>query len=162
MSGLHRLTDELHAAMVLPPVADAFAGTVTSAAAQMGIYKFLHFLIARGVGVTGTSTITVEACSAANGTGAEAIPYSRNKQAPGANTVDTWTGDAIVAAAGEDTPAGSHSLFVLSVDARDLPDGKPWVRVKGVEVVDSPCAGCIIVIASNAAFVNPTPVGVLS
>ena len=45
----------------LDPVADAFAGTVQSEAVNMGKYGRVGFLIYKGVGTTGTSTITVQA-----------------------------------------------------------------------------------------------------
>lgn len=159
---MHRLVDEIHAAIVLPPVADALAGTIHTTPIRLGPYAFAHFLLAAGVGNTGTSQITVEACDDAAGNNPVAIPFTHNYQAAGANSNDTWQGYVQDAAVGFLTPAGSHRLFAISVDARYLPEGKPFVRLTGVEQTASAVAAAVIALLSNARFMQHPPTGVFS
>jgi len=156
MSLIQQLIAHMHAAILLVPNADAFAGTVTSACMQLKDFCDGHFLIPTGAGATGTTLITVEACSSAAGANPEAIAFKMTRQAPGADTADTWVGQTDVSAAGFTTTAGAKALYVIDVDGRALPDGKPFVRVKGVEVVDSPVVGCVLGILTNPKN-NKTP-----
>ncbi len=60
MSGL--LMERLHLIKGLDPVADAFAATVSSDVVDMSEFSRVLFVVHVGVGATGTSTFTVEAC----------------------------------------------------------------------------------------------------
>lgn len=133
----------------LMPVADAFSGTVYSDAVRMNFFQRCNFLYIKAVGATGTATLTVEACSAADGTGAEAIPFKYYKNG------DTTASDSMgavtsAAATGIITTAGSNQLYDIQVDAKDLPADKPFVRLKSVEVVDSPVLGAIMILLHEA------------
>lgn len=135
----------------LAAVADAFSGTVASAAWKMNFFQRATAFLHKGVGTTGTSTITVEACSAADGTGATAIPFKYCK-----NT-NTGAGSAMGAmtaatAAGFTTTAGSNQIYEIEIDAKDLPEGLNWVRIKAVEVVDSPVLGGILVLVHEPKY----------
>ena len=147
------LSDSYKIVPGLNPVADAFAGTVYSDAVHMGRFSEACFVIAKGVGTTGTSTITVEKCSAADGTGAEAIPFKyRRQDADG--VLGSWLN---ATAAGFDTTAGSGDMYIIEVSDKleTLARGdKPWVRLKGVEVVDSPVAGGILILLSGSRYGN--------
>lgn len=126
----------------LAPVADAFDGTKTSKALNMTNYGAASFLVTKGVGLTGTSTITVEKCSASDGTGATAIPFFYER-IPTGDTRGTLTE---ATTAGFTTTAGSDEMYLVHVhtNLEGLASGdKPWVRLKAVESVDSPVVGCI-------------------
>lgn len=129
--------------VVLPPVADAFAGTVTSDYVNMKNFQDAEFQIVKGVGTTGTSTITVQRASASNGTGAEAIPFKYRRIAADGTPGAIQNAEA----AGFTTTAGSEDVYEIfvSTSLEGLAEGsKPYVAVKGVEVVDSAVAGCIL------------------
>lgn len=138
------------AAIVLPPVADAFSGTVVSDYINMKHWQAVRFLVVKGVGTTGTSTITVLRASAANGTGAEAIPFKYRRIAAD-RTLGALT-DAT--AAGFTTTAGSEDSYEIFVDTalEGMADSgaKTFVAVSAAEVVDSPVAGTIIAILEGA------------
>lgn len=141
MSEQKTLSQQLKAVQGIAPVADAFSGTVTSAAIKLGKHaKRAAALVYKGVGATGVSTLTVEACTASDGTGATAIPfrYSVNTSS------DTFGNVTEAATTGFSTTAGSNHIYILDVDPRDVPDGYPWIRVKAVETVDSPVLGGIM------------------
>lgn len=135
----------------LTPAADAFAGTKNATTINMKLYGVVHALILKGTGTTGTSTITVEKCSASDGTGAEAIPFLyRRIQTNG--TVGAWTQ---AAATGFTTTAGSDEIYevVINGAAEGMAEGdKPYARITGVEVVDSPVAGGVLYLAHGGRY----------
>jgi hypothetical protein len=72
-----------HIVKGLDAVANAFAGTVYSDVVHMAEYSVARFIVHKGVGTTGTATLTVEACDNANGTNPVAIPFKvRSTPAP--------------------------------------------------------------------------------
>lgn len=143
------LMERLHLIKGLDPVADAFAATVYSDIVSLAKYNRALFLLIKGVGATGTSTLTVEACSDNTGTGAEAIPFKYRRVANSGDNVGAITQ---AAAAGFTTTAGSSEMYCVEVDSALCPDGKPWVRLKAVEVVDSPVLGGILVQLGDARY----------
>ena len=133
----------------LAPVADGLSGTVTSDIVNMALYDHVTFILMRGVGATGTSTLTVESCSDNTGTGNTGIPFMSRSGA--------LTGVALGAltarlAAGYTTVAGSNKIEVIEVEAADTLSGKPYVRLSSVEVVDSPVAAAILTLCGDASY----------
>lgn len=133
----------------LDPVADAFAGTVSSDVVNLKHYGNAVFLIYKGVGTTGTSTVTVEACSDVTPTTTSAVPFNyraiTSGDTPGALTAATSAGFA--------TTAGSSQMYVIEVDNKALCDsGYNYVRLKMVEVVDSPVLGGIVILLNQPRF----------
>lgn len=126
----------------LDPVADAFSGTVYSDIVDMGEFRRILFQIYAGVGATGTSTLTVEACDDTSGSNVVAIPfYSRE-----ITTGDTEGAITAQAATGFTTTAGSSKLVLVEVREDALAaTGYRYVRLKAVESVDSPVLGCICI-----------------
>jgi hypothetical protein len=125
------------------PVADAFSGTIYSKAIKMNKAGRCMFGIMKGVGTTGTSTITVQAASDASHTGATAIPFKKLEDLDTTAGGEVLTAPTDVAAAGFVTTAGSAQLILIEVDAKDLPAGLDYVEVKAVESVDDPVVGAI-------------------
>jgi len=126
----------------LDPVADAFAGTKYSDIVSMRNYGTCEFIIYKGVGTTGTSTITVEACDdvSASTTAAVAFRYQAitSGDTPGSITEATT--------AGFTTTAGSSQLYRVWVDASELAsEGYEFVRLKAVEVANDPVLGGILI-----------------
>lgn len=132
---------DMHFMKGLDVVADAFSGTVYSdivQAAGEGVLFVLH----KGVGATGTSTLTVEACSTITATATAAVPFIYRKS----TGTDVWGDWAAVAATGFVTTAGSSQLYQVYVDAAELAEeGYKYVRLAAVESVDSPVLGGILI-----------------
>lgn len=152
-----RWSEVNHVVKGLDAVADAFASTVTSDVVSMRNHNQCTFLVHKGVGATGTSTLTVEACDdfSASNTTAVAFKYRRccnSADVQGALTDATTSGFA--------TTAGSSEIYVVEVLAEDLAaTGYDKVRLKAAEVVDSAVLGGIIVILSEPVFaqaIQPT------
>jgi len=142
---MSRLIESLHLASGLAPVADALAGTVASDVVNMEEFGKAIFIIHKGVGATGTSTITVEACDDVTPTTTSAVEFHYKAvtatDVNGAVTAAASTGFALT--------AGSAQIYAIEVDAAALnASGYGYVRLKAVEVVDSPVlAGILIVMA---------------
>jgi hypothetical protein len=135
----------------LAPVADGLAGTVNSDVVNTAQYDHATFVVIRGVATGGTAdhTFTVEACSLADGTGAEAVPF---KSRGGALTGAALGALTARTAAGYTNVAGSNRLDVIEVEASDLPDGKPFVRLHSVEVTNDPVVAAILTILGKPRY----------
>jgi hypothetical protein len=142
-----------HVVKGLDPVADAFAGTTGSDIVDITGHQSATFIIYKGVGATGTSTVTVEACDDVTPSNTTAVPFYYRAITPndtnGAMTAATTAGFA--------TTAGSSQVYVIEVDQAELASvGCKYVRLKMVEVVDSPVLGGILIVLNNPRFGNST------
>lgn len=136
--------EELRLANGIVPVADAFAGTTAASDIHSlrdhGEILWIQFI---GVGVTGTQTWTVEACDDVVPTTTTAIVFRARELLTG-DVEGAWTN---IAATGFTVTAGSNRQCHILASAKDLPAGKPFVRLKqSAEPVDSPCLGGVITI----------------
>jgi hypothetical protein len=136
------LLEHAHFIKGLDPVADAFSGTVYSDIVNMKNFAKAVFQLYKGVGTTGTSTITVEACDDVAGSNVVAIPFRYR-----AITTNDSQGNLNQAtAAGFTTTAGSSQMYLIEVDENAMgASGYQYVRLKAVEVVDSPVLGGITI-----------------
>ena len=129
------LLEGLHIVNAKPPVADAGNGTVTSDVINMEGAGRPVFVLTKGVGATGTSTITIEACDDVTPSTTSAIPF-RYAQVTTGDTAGTVTA---ATSAGFTTTAGNATIVQVEVDAGELAaSGYGYCRMKMVEVVDSP------------------------
>lgn len=131
----------------LDPVADAFSGTVYSDVISMRNHQTCEFVIYKGVGATGTSTITVQACDDTTPSTTSAIEFAYQEIASG----DTPGSITKATTAGFTTTAGSSGIVRVFVDADQLAaSGYGFVRLKAVESVDSPVLGGILAILTES------------
>jgi hypothetical protein len=110
-------------------------------------YKSVEFIIYKGVGAVGTSTITVEACDDVAGTNHPAVPFAyqaiTSGDTPGAITQAAATGFA--------TTAGSSQLYRVFVDASVLAaSGYGFVRLAAAEVVNDPVLGGVLIVLGDS------------
>ncbi len=149
----YELLNNLHFIKGIDPVADAFSGTVTSDIVDMANHQSAIFIVYKGVGTTGTSTITVEACDDVSGTNATAVSfYSKS-----ITSNDVQGALTARAAAGFATTAGSSQIYVIQVATEQLAaTGYQFVRLKAVEVVDSPVLGGIAIALAGPRFGGST------
>jgi hypothetical protein len=152
-------TERNHVVKGLDPVADAFAGTVTSDVVSLRAHNKAIFEIYKGVGATGTSTVTVEACDDFAASNTTAVPFRYRRCC---NTADVQGVLTEATASGFATTAGSSEIYVIEVAAADLAGtDKGNVRLKMVEVVDSPVLGGITIRLAEPTYaqdVQPTAI----
>jgi hypothetical protein len=137
---------KLHWIKGLDPVADAFAGTVTSDVVN-AVGEGVLWVIHKGVGATGTSTITVLACDDTTPTTTQAVAFMYRT-----NTADdTWSAWTRATTTGFATTAGSSQMYQIYVESAELgSEDYGYAQLNAVEVVDSPVLGGI-----SCAIVNP-------
>jgi hypothetical protein len=137
------LTQNVEIVTCKAPVADAFAGTLTPAPINMRDARAITFLAYWGVGATGTSAITVEACDDTVPTNTTAIAFKYRRQAD--TTADVWGALTNATSAGFATTAGSNQMYAIEVDADQMAaTGYKYVRFKAVEVVASARLGGVL------------------
>ena len=72
---MQTMLQNFHPVKGLDAVADAFSGTVSSDVVNMENWGSVIFILHKGVGTTGTSTLTVEACDDVTPTNTTAVPF---------------------------------------------------------------------------------------
>jgi len=149
-----KLLQNAHIMKGLDAVADAFAGTVYSDIFNMGDYHSLVFIVHKGVGTTGTSTLTVEASDDVSGSTTTAIPFRYKAMTSG----DTEGALTAATTAGFATTAGSSQLYMIEVDSQELGDtGYQYCRLKCVEVANDPVLGGVIAIGYGGRYCQDVP-----
>lgn len=149
-----KLLQHAHFMKGLDAVADGFSGTATSDIYNMGDYHSMVFIVHKGVGTTGTSTITVEACDDVSASNTTAIPFTSKSITSG----DTEGALTARAAAGFTTTAGSSHLYIIEVDSQELGDtGYQYVRLVATESVDDPVLGGILAIGYGNRYAQDVP-----
>lgn len=137
-----------HAIPVLYPVADAFAGTVTSDVIEAQGEGVL-FEITKGVGTTGTSTITVLSADDTTPSNTAAVAFIYRIS----TTPDTWGAWTEATAAGFATTAGSNQMYQIYVDCQRMAaNNYGYVQLKAVEVVDAAVLGGINAYVENTRY----------
>ncbi len=142
------LLDKLHWVPVLYPVANAFAGTVNTDIVKCESAVGISFQITKGVGATGTTTITAQGCdTVAPGTATAIACQYRASTTP--DVWGAWT--QATAAAGFATTAGSNQMYEIFIRAADIAAlGFAYARLNMVELVANPVLGGV-----NCAVVQP-------
>jgi len=133
----------------LDPVANAFASTVYSDVVSMATYEKCMFVIYVGVGASGTSTLTVEACDDFTPSNTSAIVFHYREVTSG----DTEGAMTKATTSGFLTTAGSSRIVIVEVSQEDLAaSGYKNVRLKAVEGTASAVLGSILVIQTHPRY----------
>jgi hypothetical protein len=136
------MNHNIHWVQGLAPIADAFAGATVNSDIVKCESGGAIFLIYRGVGATGTSTVTVEACDNVTPSNTTAVPFIYRENTSG----DTWGDWTAATTAGWTTTAGRNAIFEVYVDAAELAEeGYGYVRLDMAESVNSPVLGGILI-----------------
>ena len=149
MSDLHFVTGTgASTTLLASPVADSLAGTIYTDVVCMKKYHTCYFILSWGVGTTGTTLLTIEACDDFDASTTSAISYEYKRVSAG-ETNTAWTA---ATSSGFTTTAGSHQAYVIKVMSEDLPQASGVtyenVRLKGVEQANAAVlGGCLIMMA---------------
>lgn len=132
--------DKIHWTIGLAPVADAYSGTVYSDVVKVS-GEGMGWIRIDGVGLLGTSTITVEACDDVTPTNSTAVAFMYKIS----TTPDTWGTWTQATTTGFTTTAGSNQVYSIYVDASECAaEGYAYARLKMVEVANDPVVGCVL------------------
>ena len=147
------LSEQLKIFSGLKPASDRFSGVNTVNWFSMSLYDKALGILDVGIGASGTAVVTARAASDSSGTGAEAIAFKRRRIGASSDTAGTLTATA---STGFTTTAGGGDMYLLEIDATDLPDGKHYVQFYLTEGVDSPVAAALTVILGAARYAGAT------
>lgn len=137
----------------LAPAADRWNTNPVTDIVSMANYSKCTFLAHQSGGTTGTVTFTVNAQSDVSATGAVAIPFRYSVGGTGAGAGGDDAGAVTAAtAAGFASTANADKLYLIEVDAIDLPAGKPFVSLVCTELVNDPVNGAVEIILSGSRF----------
>ncbi len=137
----------------LAPAADRWNTNPATDIVNLANYSKCTFLVHQQGGTTGTATFTVEACSDVSATGATAIAYKYSVGGTGASAGGDDAGATTdAAAAGFTSTANAEKLYLIEVNAIDLPAGKNFVRLVCTEAVNDPVNGAVEIILSGSRF----------
>ena len=109
------MMERLKFAKGIDPVANAFASTVRTPVYNLRDHGRIMFVIYVGVGTTGTTTITVNACDNTTPSNRVAIPFW-SRQILATDVDGAITRQAV---AGFTTTAGSSKIVLIEADAKD-------------------------------------------
>ncbi len=140
------LMEKLQFIKGIDPVANAFAGTVYSDVVDMSDFERVVFALVIGVGTTGTSTLTDQACDDTTPSNRTAVPF-RYRQILALDTEGALTA---AAATGFTTTAGSSKIVLVEVTEADLADTNyRYVQLKAVEVAASAVLGGVLILGEK-------------
>lgn len=133
----------------IDPVADAFADTVYTDIVSYRDFRRIVFIVHKGVGTTGTSTITVEACDDVSGSNVTPVVFDYRRcsstETHGTLTRATTSGFA--------TTAGSSETYAIEVDSEILKaTGYGFVRLKLDEVADDAVLGGVLILGFDPRY----------
>lgn len=146
------LTDHLHVVQGLAPDADRFNGDPAGDVVSLREYNAFMAVLEVGAGGTGTATIKVEECDDFVPSNSTAIPFKYQKK----SSSDDSFGDVQDAtAAGVATTAGADDVYLIMVNAADLSEGYPNLRVTLTEVVNDPVDASLLYLLGEPAHADP-------
>lgn len=120
------LAEQMHVVNILPPV-DADAAAANSDVFSMKNHGHVSIIIQGGVSAGAVPTVTVEACDDFVPTNTTAIAFNVYKEETTAG--DTLGARTAVASTGMAMSQNNNIMYVIEIDAAELPDGKPNLRV---------------------------------
>lgn len=145
------ILEELFPIKGLDPVADFADTDQYSDIISLKDYEKIAFLVYKGVGTTGTSTLTVEACDDVSASNVSAVAFKYREYITASSDLPGTIKDAT--STGFTTTAGSSQLYVCEINVEALlASGYKFCRLKMHEVTNSPVLGGVLVLLANPRF----------
>jgi hypothetical protein len=138
-----------HVVQAIAPV-DIIGGK-TAQAFSLKEYQHVSILVLIGVSAAAFTSIVVNECSAADGTGAAPIPFTIYKQETAGASHDVLGAATAVTSAGYVPSANDGVFYVIELDAQALDQGFPYVQVVLANGSNSVIAACVAFL-SGARF----------
>ena len=153
MSTNNLIMEELHFVKGIDPVADHANGTATSDVVNMANYDRVLWLVYKGVGAVGTTTIKVLACLDTTPSASQAMPFHYRQIATGDTEGEITTGTA---AAGFLTTQASSEMYLIEVDAAAVLAqgslGYHYAQLQMTEVNGDPVFGCVLSMMGDVRY----------
>lgn len=136
---------EGHFVNALPPV--DITGGVATDVWSMESHAHASILVAVGVSAAAFTKIIVQACDDFVPTNTTDIPYTLYAEETAAG--DTLGAAEAVAATGRTPSANDNIMYVIEIDADELPAGKPNLRVSLTNGTNSVIASVTVVLSGS-------------
>jgi hypothetical protein len=158
-----------HVVQGIVPVADAFAGGVSSDVVSLKDYNRVTWLIITGaIEDTGVSNIvTVDACDDTTPTNTTAMPFY-HRTLSWSTTVDTWGALTLAAAAGynlTDNASVANAVHLVTVTGDMVGSAAPgfeYARLTIAETVNKTITAAVLVILDEARYPQAIPLTAIS
>jgi hypothetical protein len=136
------IAEQAHVVNVIPPI-DITGG---KAGDRFSLAKWQHATIIVQIGVSAAAftKILVNACTAATGGSSAAIAYRLYSEETDAG--DTLGAKEEVAATGKTPSANNNIMYVIEIDATELPDGSPWIELSLTNTSNSVIASAVAIL----------------
>ena len=143
--GQASLLQQVKYVKAIDPVADYTSGDVETDIFSMKNWSSITFFVYKGVGTTGTATVTIQACSTITPTATDDIAFRYSS-----NTATDVIGDLTdVAATGVTITAGSSQIWAFTVNADELTNDYEFVRMVLTEVDSTAVLGGVMAVLSG-------------
>ncbi len=156
-------TENAHIVMGLAPDSRALNGS--SDVINVENQHCVTFLLVKGPGGAGTTTITIGACDDVTPSNAAAIPFQYRRNIGG---TDTWGALTVATAAGFATTANANDIYEISVDPAEVTNaivngarGNRYVRLTMTQIDATACDCCILVLLPRQRYKQQVPMTVL-
>lgn len=134
-----------HIINALPPI-DISSGKFSDVW-SMAKHQHCTIIVQVGVSAAAFTKIIVQACDDFVPTATTDIAYTLFSEETAAG--DTLAAKEAVAAAGKTPSANDNIMYVIEVDASELPDGKPNLRVSLTNGVNSVIASVVAILSGS-------------
>ena len=142
MAGIN-IAEQCHVVNILPPV--DITGGVFSDVFSMGKYSHCTIILQIGVSAAAFTKVIVEECDDFVPTTHTDIAYAVYKEETAAG--DTLGARTAVAAAGLTPSANDSIMYVIEIDAAELSDGSPNLRLELTNGVNSVIASAVAILS---------------
>lgn len=151
------LAEHFHVVNALPPL-DFNGSARNTKVISMARHGHVSFVVSLGA-VSAATTVKAQACDDFTPSSTTDIPFAIYK-------METTDGDVLgprtaVAATGVALTTNNNTQYVIEIDAAELPEGKPFVRLN----FSDPSAGClgsVVAVLTGARYAGPESATVLS
>lgn len=153
------LSEQSAIVTALQPDADRYNADPATDVFNMENYGHITFIFIEGAGGTGTTALTVEECTAIDGTGATAIAFNYRVSTDAGATFGALTA---ATSSGVTPAAGANKIVLIELDARELSADSPFVRVQTTEGTDGAVDAACLAICSKARYAEDVLVSPIS
>lgn len=143
----------IHPIHSVAPVADGFAATKAGDVFRLTNLHEAHWLVYRGVGTTGTTVVTVQACDDVTPSNNSAVAFWYRTNV----ATDVWGDWTAATSAGFTLAAGSNFMAQVYIPVAALPAGYSFARLVCTEGVDDPVLGGVLFLGGPQRFSKDAP-----
>lgn len=142
---MFHVAQEGHVVNILPPV--DITGGADSDVFSMQNYSHASIILQVGVSAAAFTKIILQACDDFVPTNTEDIPFTLFAEETAAG--DTLGAKEAVAAAGKTPAAADGITYVIEIDADELPEGKPNLRLSLTNGANSVIASAVVILSGS-------------